>query len=225
MSGYSPSRPMLRGTRAKTTERKTVKGQRELDRRAVWIMREWERTPTLSYAECIDLIRERFECGHSAAEQAYARANEMWQSAALEIDPNRLLSFYWKLAEHALSDPKPARGAIAAAKIVDSIFEKTGLAAPHKMEHSFADVQRMGHLGVLGMTPTQRAQREAELLAVAEQRRMAAAAKLEATPSAERVIDATATESRETVSSVVEREFAEPLSGDDEETEIDGTDE
>ena len=213
MSGTSAPRPTLRGTRSKATVRKSVKGQRVLDQRAAWIMREWERTPTLSYAECIDLLRERFECGVSAAEDAYARANELWAQAAMEIDPNRLLAFYWKLAEHALSDERKARGAVAAAKIIDSIFEKTGLAAPSKVEHSFADVQRMSHLGVLGLTPTQRAQRERELLAAAETRRIAAAKQLEEQPVAGVVIDAVA---RVTVESVVDEEFAAPLDPSDE---------
>lgn len=200
---------MARGAHTKATIRKSVKGQRVLDQRAAWIMREWERTPTLSYAECIDLLRERFECGIGAAEDAYARANELWAQSALEIDPNRLLAFYWKLAEHALSDERKARGAIAAAKIIDSIFEKTGLAAPNKIEHSFADVQRMSHLGVLGMTPTQRVQRERELMAIAEQRRIAAAEKMEQATPANRVIDVAV--ERTSVSSIVDEEFALPL--------------
>ena len=211
----SKSRTLARGAHSKIAVRKSAKGQRILEQRAQWIMREWERTPTLAYHEAIDLLRERFECGIGAAEDAYAKANELWAAAAMEIDPNRLLAYYWKLAEHALSDERKARGAIAAARIIDSIFEKTGLAAPSKIEHSFADVQRMSHLGVLGMTPTQRRQRENELIALAAERRLAAAQQLEDAPSGNRIIDVAV--ERVSVMDVVEAEFSRPLDPDPEE--------
>jgi hypothetical protein len=139
--------------------------QRKLERRARWILRELDNDPTYKYTEIVDAVREQFGCGYGAAQAAYAYSRELEREwLAMLMSPERLVSMYMRLHDLAVADKKYN----AARAVLDSVFDKTGMSAPAKHEFTVAGartVQQMAHITVLGMTPNQRAQREAELRA------------------------------------------------------------
>lgn len=163
----SPKQTARARSLAKANVARQRKAQRDLERRARWIFNEFVRDPTYTYAEMIDAVRERFECGYTAAEKAYARAGELERESWQNLSAERLVNLYFEVLDEA----RAAGKYVAACRIIDSIYDKTGMSAPTKHELSVNasahTMQRMAHVNVLAMTPTQRAQREAELTAKA----------------------------------------------------------
>lgn len=157
-----------RGLAASVAKPRTKTTQRKLERRARWVLAELDRDPTYKYSEIIDAIREKFACGYGAAEDAYSYSRELEREwLATLMSPERLVSMYMRLHDLAVADKKYN----AARAVLDSIFDKTGMSAPTKHEFSVAGARtlhQMAHVTVLGMTPNQRAQREAELTAKAK---------------------------------------------------------
>ncbi len=151
---------------ARRYDPKSAKVKLELDRRARWMLKEWERSPTYTYADAIAALRDRYQIGHSMAEVAYARAREMFAQGTEKLDMSRLVAEYFKLYEAAFAAGKYA----AACKILSSMGVATGVARPAKHEVQVSgtvNVNQIAHVAVLHLTPIQRAHRERELLAKA----------------------------------------------------------
>jgi len=148
------------GTRVKRP--KTKHKQRQIEQRAQWVVREWNRSPTYKYAEMIDAICERFQIGESQAGIAYARANEILSEASVTLDANQLLEQGLELFEVARHE-----GDLRTAYLLwNAITVNFGYAAPRKHDVSVGGaitVHQMAHLNVIAMTPTQREQRAREL--------------------------------------------------------------
>lgn len=145
---------------------KSKKVQQQLDQRARWVLKEWERSPTYKYADMIAAIRERFDIGHTMAEVAYARARELFTASTQDLDMTRLIAEYFKIYELAVDDKKWN----AACRILNSLALNTGLAASRKHDVTVGGsitVNQIAHVSSLQLTPIQRTHREAELLAKA----------------------------------------------------------
>lgn len=139
------------------------KTSRKMEARARWIVNEFVRDPTYTYAEMIDAVCERFAIGHSQAEQAYQRAGQLEAEMLGTLSPGKLVGLYFQLLDEA----RAAGKFNAARAIIDSIFDKTGMSAPNRHEFSMANartIHQMAHVNVLAMTPQQRAQRKRELV-------------------------------------------------------------
>ncbi len=157
------------GTRVAETERRhnaNAKQRLNIDRRAKWVLREWERCPSYSYSEMIAAIRERFQIGETMAEVAYARARELFAEGMQKLDMSKLAAEYWKLYELAVTDKKYQ----AAVRILNSMGVATGVVVPRARldvngnVHSTVNVTHTAHIAALQLTPIQRRHREQELL-------------------------------------------------------------
>jgi hypothetical protein len=150
----------------KRTHPSTKKLQLQLDRRAKWMIKEWERSPTYMYRDAIAALRERFDIGETSAETAYARAREMFADGCEKLDMSRLQREYWRCYEMAISQGKPRDGA----RIMSLMGVATGVAVAAKHQVTVTGsitVAQTAHVAVLHLTPIQRKHREAELLAKA----------------------------------------------------------
>lgn len=199
----------MRGSKTTTNGRvrggakipKSKHKKRQLDQRARWIIREWNRHPTLSYDESVDAIRERFLVGYSAGENACARANEMLSE--MTIDQNTVERYHQRLANivaAAFADKKyhaAIRGVMAQAEL-GGLLDR----AP---EVNINNILQYQHLQAIAMTPTQRKQRAKQLLDTAQLRAMQAGA-----------IEMTV---KDPIGHIVDEDFVVPIGGsaDDEE--------
>ncbi len=112
----------------------------------------------------LDAVRERFGIGITGAELAYSRALEICHETTIDTNTIERMS----LELQTISDRAFHAGKYnAAVRAVLARAALHGVAAPQRHEVSVTTVQQMQHL-VMAMTPTQRAQRERELLGRAE---------------------------------------------------------
>lgn len=109
--------------------------------RAEWILERWEERPSLlrQYNRMIREVRERFECGKTAAEQAIKVARQLlrrdWDDAEAKAELAGLIEAkYLELAERAAAEPGSA-GAVRAARIMDMLARLRGLTVD-RVEHS-----------------------------------------------------------------------------------------
>lgn len=151
-------------TRKRLNNPTNAKVKAQLELRARWIIREWERSPTYSYGEMLAAVRERYQCGEGTAEAAYARARQLLAAAVTEIDLGRIIQLYERIIEDALSNGKHN----AATRALNSMALVTGHVKPitqkHEHVHSRTDENRVAHVTILQLTPIERKHRKTELL-------------------------------------------------------------
>lgn len=110
--------------------------------RAEWVLERWQERPSLlrSYSQMMKEIRNRFECGKTAAEQAIKLARSLLRKDWDDIEQKQelaglLQAKYLELAERAAAEPGSA-GAVRAARILEMLAKLRGLSAPDQVEHS-----------------------------------------------------------------------------------------
>lgn len=110
--------------------------------RAEWILERWEERPSLlrKYGQITKEVRERFECGKVAAEQAHKLALQLLRDSASN-DPEKrehlaamLEMKYLELMERCAAEPGSA-GALRAARIGDMLARLRGITVD-RLEHS-----------------------------------------------------------------------------------------
>ena len=140
--------------------------QRQLDQRARWAIREWDRDPTKSYGEMVEDLCERFAIGRSSAENACARANEMLSEVMID---HNVIERHWQRLAMIGQAAFEAGKYHAAIRAVMAQAELGGL-LDRVPEINIGNVQQFAHLQIVSLTPTQRSQREQELFSAAELR-------------------------------------------------------
>ncbi len=195
---------LLRGSKTKKARGgaripKTKHKQRQLDQRARWMVREWGRDPTLTYAESRDAVRERFQIGISAAENACARANEMMSE--ITVEQNTVERLYQQLAT-IVQEARDAGRYQAAIRGVMAQAELGGL-LDRVPQVQITNIQQFAHLQAVTLTPTQRTQRERELFSAAELR------------AAQAAKSANVGQFKSPIGTIVDEEFRLPFGGDE----------
>jgi hypothetical protein len=199
---------LLRGSKTKKARGgpkipKTKHKRRQLDMRARWIVREWGRDPTLTYAESVDALRERFQIGWSSAENACARGNEMMSE--ITVEQNTVERLYQQLAT-IVQEARDAGRYQAAIRGVMAQAELGGL-LDRVPQVQITNIQQFAHLQAVTMTPTQRTQRERELFSAAELR------------AAQEAKSANVGQLKSPIGTIVDEEFSLPF-GDGEASEV-----
>lgn len=121
----------------------------QTEERARWVIERKTQRPDIRPQRLEQEIRERFQCGKTAAEQAVKRYHEIlrdeWNDPKREQELRSTIERrYEEIAETATR-----RGELRAARAaLDSLVRLRGLAAPEKIEHSgsIALPQKLGNM-------------------------------------------------------------------------------
>lgn len=169
--------PLASASRAALTDEKRRRSAPVTILRGRWLAREWNRSPNTyaTYAYRLAAVQKRFGVGVVAAQQAHAHALQLFRERGAEsVTLDNIVARMNDLAEHAEAMGKYGD----ASRVLRDMALITGVAVPRKIEHSLntntgATVQQLAHVNLLGMTPAQQRNREAEL--EAKEARMSAA--------------------------------------------------